>query len=726
MKRIAKVLVCLAPLVALALSCSDDGEESSAPSSDCPQGETSCGGECVDTDTDSLHCGACDNACGVGQVCSGGACACQDGLEACGEACVDLDSSGAHCGACDNACPSDQVCSGGTCADECASGETQCGQDCVDTDSSAAHCGACDNACPAGQACESGACACDDPSLTACGDRCVDLDSDPDHCGACDAPCETGETCEDGVCESSGTGGSGGGTGGSSGSAGAGGTGASGGASGTGGDAGSAGAAGSGGAPPDTCDVPATPADTSGSTVVGDGTPGSCTEAAFDAALASGDVITFDCGAAPHTITFTSEKLIQKDVVIDGGGLVTLGGGGTTRILKVDSTFDKATPSLTVQHLGFVEGYTGDLPGTETSSGGAAIFRMGGSLTVVDCEFRDNEGPETGQDVAGGAVYSIGVGETIIVGSTFENNRCSSGGAIGNLHNPLQLVNSTIVGNAATGNGGNPGNGGNGGGVYMDGVDQSLSVCGTTISGNTGNARGGGLFRVSNNGIGPTTFDRVTVADNSIPDNGDSQAGGLYLQGLQLTITGSTVSGNVANSAGGLFIWNNGGSATVSMTNVTIADNTARRSLGGGLSADGSVPGTLLNVSFVRNHTEGAQAFAAAIAGGDALSLQNCLIADHTKVFQWENLSCNRTHTSGGGNVQWPDQNSSGQSELPCADAIDFVDPEVGALQDNGGPTQTILPAASSVIGSASGCPAWDQRGEPRDPGACTPGAVEP
>jgi hypothetical protein len=50
----------------------------------------------------------------------------------------------------------------------------------------------------------------------------------------------------------------------------------------------------------------------------------------------------------------------------------------------------------------------------------------------------------------------------------------------------------------------------------------------------------------------------------------------------------------------------------------------------------------------------------------------------------------------------------------------------LGALGDNGGDTETMLPAAGSpAIGIGTGCPATDQRGQPR-PAACTAGAVEP
>jgi hypothetical protein len=393
----------------------------------------------------------------------------------------------------------------------------------------------------------------------------------------------------------------------------------------------------------------------------------------------------------------------------------------------VDSWFDQVSPLLTVQNLGFANGYTRHLPGTEVDSGGAAIFRGGGSLTVVNCHFDNNLGPVTGQDVAGGAVYSLGIGETIVVGSVFTNNQCSSGGAIGNLHNHLRLAHTSIIDNAATGTGGNPGNGGNGGGIYMDGVSQTFSICGAVVADNDANARGGGIFRVSNDGVGPMTIDHVEVSGNVIPDNSDSQAGGLYLQGVQITMTDTTVSGNTANSAGGLFVWENPGLTTLNMTNVTVANNHGRTSLGAGLSVNQNVVGTLWHVTIAANSTAGPTSFAVALAGGNGLTLKNTLIADNTKVFVWENTSCNLQHPGQGVNFQWPDENSGGQSELPCTVASIFDDPLLGSLGYFGGLSPTILPGPGSpVLGTASDCPTHDQRGKPRSPGACTPGATEP
>jgi hypothetical protein len=69
--------------------------------------------------------------------------------------------------------------------------------------------------------------------------------------------------------------------------------------------------------------------------VVGDGTPQSCTEAALDAALAGGGLVTFNCGANPYTLTVTAQKVIAANTTMDGGGLIVLSGGGTTRVFSV-------------------------------------------------------------------------------------------------------------------------------------------------------------------------------------------------------------------------------------------------------------------------------------------------------------------------------------------------------------------------------------------------------
>ena len=121
-------------------------------------------------------------------------------------------------------------------------------------------------------------------------------------------------------------------------------------------------------------------------TVVGDGTPESCTSQAFVDAVAAGGIITFDCGPDPITITLTETAKVFNDrgpeIVIESGGLVTLSGGGQRRILYMNTCDpdqvwttshcqNQDHPRLTVQNLTFINGYTsGEDPG-----GGALLAR---------------------------------------------------------------------------------------------------------------------------------------------------------------------------------------------------------------------------------------------------------------------------------------------------------------------------------------------------------------
>jgi hypothetical protein len=74
--------------------------------------------------------------------------------------------------------------------------------------------------------------------------------------------------------------------------------------------------------------------------VIGRGTPASCTSVAVVGAVARGGVITFNCGPKPVTITMAAPaKVVNSShrVMLDGGGLVTLSGGGRCQILYMNT-----------------------------------------------------------------------------------------------------------------------------------------------------------------------------------------------------------------------------------------------------------------------------------------------------------------------------------------------------------------------------------------------------
>ncbi|MBN2716806.1 MAG: right-handed parallel beta-helix repeat-containing protein [Deltaproteobacteria bacterium] len=443
--------------------------------------------------------------------------------------------------------------------------------------------------------------------------------------------------------------------------------------------------------------------------VVGDGTPAGCTEAALQDAATVGGVITFDCGADNTTIAIASTIVFTKESVLDGGGRITLDGQGATRLLYLDSGYDQTTPRLTVQHLRLVNGLA-PTGGDDTAQGGGAIYRDGGSLTVSDCQFENNHAPSPGQDIAGGAIYAFGGGDTLISDSTFIGNQASNGGAVGSLNGDVIIVNSLFQGNRAAGYEGNPGHGGCGGAIYQDGRDEVTTLCGVNISNNEAGAIGGAVFRVSNDNSGKMTVNQCTFNHNTVTPDDDGNAGGLYLQGLQLVMENSTVSRNSAFYNGGLWIH----TCHAMLTNVTIAENTATGSNGGGLWLSGPPTGTLTNCTIANNHSIADDQVAGAIFGA-GLSLQNTIISGNTAMWV---PGCSETHSDAGGNFQWPD------SAL-CTASITVADPQLGKLQNNGGPTETLRPGDQSVVrGTGVDCPATDQIGNPRTQ-PCTAGAVE-
>ena len=274
-------------------------------------------------------------------------------------------------------------------------------------------------------------------------------------------------------------------------------------------------------------------------TVVGSGTPASCTSAAFVAAVAQGGIITFDCGPSPVTITLANTAKVFNatgpEIVIDGGGLITLSGGGDRRILYMntcdydqgwttDHCDNQDHPRLTVQNLVFIEA---DSRGETEYDGGGAIWVRGGRFKVVNCHFFDNECADRGPDLGGAGlrVFSQYNGLPVyVVNSTFGGaeglgGTCSNGGGISSIGVSWTIINSVFTHNHAIGCCGNPPEsdtpgGGSGGAIYTDGNTMTLSLCGTRIEHNEVNAYGSAIFFVTNDHSGNILIDRSVITNN--------------------------------------------------------------------------------------------------------------------------------------------------------------------------------------------------------------------
>jgi hypothetical protein len=269
---------------------------------------------------------------------------------------------------------------------------------------------------------------------------------------------------------------------------------------------------------------------------IGDGTPASCTSAAVVKAVAAGGVITFDCGPSPVTITMAATAKVRNPVakvVLDGGGRVTLSGGGKRRILSMNvcdtaqgtspasgHCHDKVTPRLTVQNLAFTKGNATDA--TDELGGGGAIFVNGGGLRVINSRFTGNRCAGTGPDLGGGAIrvrLQGGNQPVYVVGSTFTGGVCSNGGALSSIGVSWTVLNSVFSGNSAVGNGANPARdgtpgGGSGGAIYQDGDTYALTLNGTLVEKNRANEGGGAIFFVSNDRTGTLSVRNSTLRRN--------------------------------------------------------------------------------------------------------------------------------------------------------------------------------------------------------------------
>lgn len=168
--------------------------------------------------TTNTNCGACQVACGTGQVCDQGSCttaACSFPETDCTGTCANLQTSLTHCGGCGTVCSSGSdlnaqaTCSGGVCgtAANCRGGLTYCsnsaGTRCADTMDDPSACGSSCTVCPGGNfaSCAAGACAISCPvGWMQCGSTCTNASISVQDCGACGHACATGEWCNAGTC----------------------------------------------------------------------------------------------------------------------------------------------------------------------------------------------------------------------------------------------------------------------------------------------------------------------------------------------------------------------------------------------------------------------------------------------------------------------------------------------------------------------------------------------
>jgi hypothetical protein len=192
-----------------------------------------------------------------------------------------------------------------------------------------------------------------------------------------------------------------------------------------------------------------------------------------------------------------------------------------------------------------------------------------------------------------------------------------------------------------------------------------------------------------------------TFASN---DAGDGAAGGNGGGSTAGGSPGAGGSGGGGGTGGGIDVL---GVGSASLQSVTIAGNGAG---GGGAGGTGSRAGT--------DGTAGpAGAGGGIVSQGATTTVQNSLLATNA------GGNCSGTLLDSGHNLTF--------AGAGCPVTFTTADPNLGPLQDNGGPAQTISLAPGSgaidkVPSSGAGCPTTDERGVHRPNGsACDIGAYE-
>jgi hypothetical protein len=292
---------------------------------------------------------------------------------------------------------------------------------------------------------------------------------------------------------------------------------------------------------------------------VGHGSARSCTSRAVVRAVARGGIIRFRCGARPVRIEMAQTAKVvntRRRVVLDGGGRVTLSGGGKRRILYQDTCDrrqvwstshcdDQAAPLLVVQNLTFADGNaTGE---TYDGGGGGAIFDRGGRLKIVHSRFLGNRCDANGPDLGGGAVRALSQyhGRPVTIAhSTFTRGVCSNGAALSSIGVSWSVYDSTFTRNRAIGRGANPARGGtpgggSGAGMYFDGNTFRVLLAGVTMTRNHAREGGGAVFFVSNDRTGTLEIRSSTLRHN--PSDGFETDPGIYFLGRDQVIQHSVV-----------------------------------------------------------------------------------------------------------------------------------------------------------------------------------------
>jgi len=325
----------------------------------------------------------------------------------------------------------------------------------------------------------------------------------------------------------------------------------------------------------------------------------------------------------------------------------------------------------------------GDLCNGRSEGGGVCM--VAANLTMTDSRVSGNSAGNGGGGIAAGGALTL-------TRCTIDENVAYLGGGVHVGAGGAFVTASHIDGNGAWAVS-------HGGGINADGPLQLLD---STISSNVAK-RGAGIHS-----SGTLTLARSVVAGNQAYYD----AGGIQIHAGTATVTGSTISHNFARYNGaGLYV-----AGVLNATNSTIAGNSGYRN-GGGIALYGSGTLHLDHATLTQNGVSGT---------GGGISVVHLIPG----MPPWTG-SATIEHSIVSGNTQGSGTDiDAGIAWSGGGNLVSSADVALGPLQDNGGPTPTMLPdpgsAAIDAIAPQDCTQAADQRGVPRPWGTgCDIGAVE-
>ncbi|MDX2302792.1 MAG: IPT/TIG domain-containing protein [Microscillaceae bacterium] len=474
--------------------------------------------------------------------------------------------------------------------------------------------------------------------------------------------------------------------------------------------------------------------------IVGNGTPQSCTPEVLQSALNNGGRIICNCGANPLTFNLSSElRVTVNNTILDGGGLITLNGNNTTRIIRVNEGVD-----FTLQNITLTQGRAPGSGGLFAESGGAILVGSGitgnggGELKLINSNFVNNSITNLNTaERGGGAVYTYRLRNFVVSACTFSGNSANVGGAIGGIGSQLTLINSDFTNNDAAGPEGFLS--GIGGAIYVDGIDlwdltntenHAFTICGTNFSGNEAKHEGGAIYAaISDSKRNLFEIDRSTFSNNRLISTVNGNGGAVFHveddyqndsndPTENLIITNSTFNDNSCQRQGGAIWTITGGGALIE--NCTFEGNRVTRSgasLGGALAISSAGYG---GDFLVRNNTFANNAsahFAGAVFGSsdNNITVSNNIFSQNTSEFEFEGHQlAGPANFSGAANILYPKRRYTGTIDSFAPDTASTADPLLLPLGANGGPTAT-MPLADESIAidnpSVLSAPTSDQRG---------------